>query len=63
MDSADSIPDSAWAILDTITSVPAWQWAAGAVIGFFGILVLVFPFSDISFNGRIANYPQSNTSM
>ena len=49
MDSADSIPESAWTMLDTVASVPAWQWAAGAVIGLFGILVLVFPFLHISF--------------
>lgn len=49
MDSADSIPESAWTILDTLTAVPIWMWAAGVVAGFFGILVLVFPFSHVSF--------------
>ena len=44
MDSADSVPDSVWTVVDTIMSVPLWMWAAGAAIGFIGISVLVFPF-------------------
>lgn len=49
MDSADSIPDGAWEAVDKVASVPIWMWTAGAVIGLFGILVLVFPFCLIPF--------------
>lgn len=45
MDSAGSMPESAWTFLDSLAAVPMWMWAAGAVAGLFGILVLVFPFS------------------
>ncbi|KAM0716543.1 hypothetical protein Q7P37_007988 [Cladosporium fusiforme] len=42
MDSADSIPDSVWNVLDTLAQVPVWMWAAGAVAGLFGTIVLLF---------------------
>jgi hypothetical protein len=45
MDSADAVPESVWNVLDQIAEVPKWMWAAGAVVGLFGIIVLVFPFS------------------
>jgi hypothetical protein len=48
MDSADAVPESVWNVLDHIAEVPKWMWAAGAVVGLFGIIVLVFPFSAIS---------------
>jgi hypothetical protein len=47
MDSADAVPESVWNVLDQIAEVPKWMWAAGAVVGLFGIIVLVFPFSAI----------------
>ena len=48
MDSADAIPESVWNAVDQVSRVPKWMWAAGAVTGLFGIIVLVFPFSAIS---------------
>jgi len=44
MDSADAIPESVWNVLDQLARVPKWMWAAGAVVGLSGIIVLVFPF-------------------
>ena len=44
MDSADAIPESVWNIFDQLARVPKWMWAAGVVVGRFGIIVLVFPF-------------------
>jgi hypothetical protein len=44
MDSADAIPEPVWNVLDQLARVPKWMWAAGAVVGLFGIIVLVFPF-------------------
>ena len=52
MDSADSIPESAWSALDYLSEVPIWAWLFGAVVGFVGTIVLVFPFSDISFRAK-----------
>jgi hypothetical protein len=49
MDSADSIPETAWAALESLANVPLWVWAAGTLAGAFGILVLVFPFSAVSY--------------
>jgi hypothetical protein len=48
MDSADAVPESVWNVLDQIAQVPMWMWVAGAVMGLFGITVLVFPFYAIS---------------
>lgn len=48
MDAADSVPEPVWTMLDRLAEVPKWMWAAGAVAGLFGIIVLVFPFSAIS---------------
>ncbi|KAI6859060.1 dolichyl-phosphate beta-glucosyltransferase [Hortaea werneckii] len=42
MDSADAIPESAWSALDKLSSIPLWAWAAGAVVGAFGIIVLAY---------------------
>ncbi|KAI7492212.1 dolichyl-phosphate beta-glucosyltransferase [Hortaea werneckii] len=42
MDSADAIPESAWSALDELSSIPLWAWAAGAVVGAFGIIVLAY---------------------
>ncbi|RMZ24678.1 hypothetical protein D0859_11274 [Hortaea werneckii] len=42
MDSADAIPESAWSALDRLSSIPLWAWAAGAVVGAFGIIVLAY---------------------
>ncbi|KAI7210488.1 dolichyl-phosphate beta-glucosyltransferase [Hortaea werneckii] len=42
MDSADAIPESAWAALDKLSSIPLWAWAGGAVVGAFGIIVLAY---------------------
>lgn len=50
MDSAGSVPESVWNVLDTLARVPIWMWAVGAVAGFFGIIVLVFPFSAFPYN-------------
>ena len=44
MDSADAIPEPVWNALDQLARVPKWMWAAGVVVGLFGIIVLVFPF-------------------
>lgn len=48
MDSADAVPEPVWNAIDQVAQVPKWMWAAGAVVGLFGIIVLVFPFSAIS---------------
>lgn len=56
MDSADSIPDAAWDAVDKASSIPMWMWAAGAVTGLFGILVLVFPFCSVSFEPSNMHY-------
>lgn len=48
MDSADAVPESVWNAVDRVSEVPKWVWAAGAVVGLFGIIVLVFPFSAFS---------------
>lgn len=47
MDSADAVPEPVWNAIDQVARVPKWMWAAGAVVGLFGIIVLVFPFSAI----------------
>lgn len=48
MDSADAVPEPVWNAIDKVAQVPKWMWAAGAVVGLFGIIVLVFSFSAIS---------------
>ena len=55
MDSADAIPEPVWNALDQLARVPKWMWAAGVVVGLFGIIVLVFPFPVylIMLNSRI----------
>jgi len=55
MDSADAVPESVWNVLDQVSQVPKWMWAAGAVVGLFGIIVLVFPFSAISYHVTAAS--------
>ncbi|KAI7494987.1 dolichyl-phosphate beta-glucosyltransferase [Hortaea werneckii] len=42
MDSAEAIPESAWSALDKLSSIPLWTWAAGAIVGAFGIIVLAY---------------------
>nr|POE79651.1 dolichyl-phosphate beta-glucosyltransferase [Quercus suber] len=42
MDSTDSIPQSAWSLLDILAAVPLWTWAVIAVTGLFGIIVLSY---------------------
>ncbi|KAI7359132.1 dolichyl-phosphate beta-glucosyltransferase [Hortaea werneckii] len=42
MDSAEAIPESAWSALDKLSSIPLWAWAAGAIVGAFGIIVLAY---------------------
>ena len=49
MDSADTLPESVWTVMDTLASVPIWMWAVGSIVGISGILLLVFPSSNISF--------------
>lgn len=55
MDSADAIPESVWNVLDQLARVPKWMWAAGAVVGLSGIIVLVFPFPVLSHNAPLAS--------
>ena len=58
MDSADSIPESAWSIMSTLAEVPLWMWGAVGVTGVLGIPVLVFPFSLSHLNVLLDNsYP------
>ncbi|EMC99028.1 glycosyltransferase family 2 protein [Baudoinia panamericana UAMH 10762] len=42
MDSAESIPETAWSALDMLAQIPIWAWALGAVIGAFGTIVLPY---------------------
>ncbi|KAF2857282.1 glycosyltransferase family 2 protein [Piedraia hortae CBS 480.64] len=44
MDSADSIPETAWSAMDALVSVPTWFWTAVAVAASFGIVILPFIF-------------------
>ena len=54
MDSANSISEPAWEAMDTAAGMPILAWAGIAFAGVFGIIVLVFPFSDVSFGGERA---------
>ncbi|KAK5127923.1 hypothetical protein LTR85_005040 [Meristemomyces frigidus] len=42
MDSADSIPEAAWSMLDMLAQVPAWAWAIIGIVAAFGIIVLLY---------------------
>lgn len=44
MDSADSMSETAWSVLDSLAVVPVWIWAAAAFAGAFGIIVLLYIF-------------------
>ncbi|KAK3638862.1 dolichyl-phosphate beta-glucosyltransferase [Elasticomyces elasticus] len=42
MDSSDSVNETVWSALDTITSVPIWVWIAAAVLGASGTIILLY---------------------
>ncbi|KAF2481682.1 nucleotide-diphospho-sugar transferase [Neohortaea acidophila] len=42
MDSADSIPDAAWSLLDSLAAIPLWQWTLAAVLSIFGVFALLY---------------------
>lgn len=44
VDSADSIPEAGWSLIGLLTSIPIIGWTVFALIGIFGILILVLPF-------------------
>lgn len=56
MDSADTLPEAAWSVLDILATVPAWVWAVGGIGAAFGIIVLVFLFSDVSYSEEATYY-------